>query len=206
MTLHFLNDVVNDANSTKIENYAIIASLKSETMGTLIHRIPGSRLLISSLPGSDLRTLGRPRDVNKRSQSLAWLHGKLDIKRHSPSILYLLDYQTLLLCNVISITDITFPLLFQDAPVCTSYSSVCHMAYNITQIGMSQVLHSYSQICRCPEDLTCHTNWFDKKHSIVRAFKNAGKFVFCLFHVRIHVGNKGFGLPSWKTTRGYRFP
>ena len=43
-------------------------------MGKLINRIPGSRLLISSLPGSALRThvesLGKPRDVNKRSQSL----------------------------------------------------------------------------------------------------------------------------------------
>ena len=38
-------------------------------MGKLINRIPGSRLLISSLPGSALRTLveslGKPRDVNK---------------------------------------------------------------------------------------------------------------------------------------------
>ena len=43
-------------------------------MDKLINRIPGSRLLISSLPGSALRThvesLGKPRDVNKRSQSL----------------------------------------------------------------------------------------------------------------------------------------
>ena len=70
-------------------------------MGKLINRIPGSRLLISSLPGSALRThvesLGKPRDVNKRSQSrramstcvLKALPGKLDIKRHSPSILYI---------------------------------------------------------------------------------------------------------------------
>ena len=77
MTLHFLNDITNDTESTqKIENYVIIAILKSETMGKLINRIPGSRLLISSLPGSALRThvesLGKPRDVNKRSQSLAW--------------------------------------------------------------------------------------------------------------------------------------
>ena len=46
------------------------------TMGKLINRIPGSRLLISSLPGSALRkhdeSLGKLRDVNKRSQSLAW--------------------------------------------------------------------------------------------------------------------------------------
>ena len=60
----------------KNRNYVIIASLKSETMGKLKNRIPGSRLLISSLPGSALGThvesLGKPRDVNKRSQSLAW--------------------------------------------------------------------------------------------------------------------------------------
>ena len=47
-------------------NCVIIASLKSETMGKLINRILGSRLLISSLPGSALRThdesLGKPRD------------------------------------------------------------------------------------------------------------------------------------------------
>ena len=45
-------------------------------MGKLINRIPGSRLLISSLPGLALRTpvesLGKPCDVNKGSQSLAW--------------------------------------------------------------------------------------------------------------------------------------
>ena len=45
-------------------------------MAKLIDSIPGSRLLISSLPGSALRThvksLGKPRDVNMRSQSLAW--------------------------------------------------------------------------------------------------------------------------------------
>ena len=72
VTLHFLNDVPNDAESRKkIENYVIIASLKRETIGKLITRIPGSRLLIESLPGSALRThvesLGKPRDVNKLS-------------------------------------------------------------------------------------------------------------------------------------------
>ena len=45
-------------------------------MGKLINRIPGLRLLISSLPGSALRTnvesLGKPLDVNMRSQSIAW--------------------------------------------------------------------------------------------------------------------------------------
>ena len=60
----------------KIENDVIIASLKIETMGKLINRIPGSRLLISGLPDSALKTLveplGKPPDVNKHSQSLAW--------------------------------------------------------------------------------------------------------------------------------------
>ena len=58
----------------KIENYVIMAGLKSETMGKLINRIPGSRLLILSLPGSTLRThvesLGKPRDVNKHSRPI----------------------------------------------------------------------------------------------------------------------------------------
>ena len=53
----------------------VIASLKSETMGKMINRIPGLHLVISSLPGSALRThiewLGKPCDVNKLSRSLA---------------------------------------------------------------------------------------------------------------------------------------
>ena len=61
-------------NQQKIESNVIINSLKSETMGKLINRIPGSRLLISSLPGLALRNhvelLGKPCDVNKCSQSL----------------------------------------------------------------------------------------------------------------------------------------
>ena len=76
MTLHYLNDVANDTETIqKSKIYVTIASLKSETRGKLINRTPGLRLLISSLPGSALRThvesLGKPRDVNKRSQSLA---------------------------------------------------------------------------------------------------------------------------------------
>ena len=73
----FFNDVANDAESTqKSKITLIIASLKSETMGKLINKIPGLSLLISSLSGSALRMhvewLDKPRDVNKRSQSFAW--------------------------------------------------------------------------------------------------------------------------------------
>ena len=65
----------------KIENNVKIACLKKETIGKLINRIPDSRLLISNLPGSALRTHvewpGKHRDLKA-------LPGKLDIKRHSP--------------------------------------------------------------------------------------------------------------------------
>ena len=57
-------------------------------MGKLIDRIPGSRLLISSLPGSE-RMLNRSASLAMSTSVLKALPGKLDIKRHSPSILYL---------------------------------------------------------------------------------------------------------------------
>ena len=57
-------------------NYVIIASLKSETMGKLINRIPGSLLLISSLPGKAFRKLvditRLAERFNKLYQSRAW--------------------------------------------------------------------------------------------------------------------------------------
>ena len=63
-------------NQHKYPNDVIIPNLKRETMGKLMNRIPGSPLLISSLPGSALRMhvelLCKPRDVNKLSQRLAW--------------------------------------------------------------------------------------------------------------------------------------
>ena len=63
-------------NQDKIENFGvIIASLKSETKGKLINRIPGSHLLISSLPAKALRTLfdiaRLAERFNMRSQSRA---------------------------------------------------------------------------------------------------------------------------------------
>ena len=63
-------------NQHKNKNDVIIASLKSETMGKLINRIPGSCLLISSLPGlamkAHVESLGEPCNVNKRSKCFAW--------------------------------------------------------------------------------------------------------------------------------------
>ena len=58
-------------------------------MGKLINRIPFSRLLISSLPGSALRSmLNRSASLAMSTSLLKALPGKLDIKRNSPSILY----------------------------------------------------------------------------------------------------------------------
>ena len=51
-------------------------------MGKLINRIPGSRLLISSLPGSALRTHV---DIARLKAE----PGKLDIKRREPGILFI---------------------------------------------------------------------------------------------------------------------
>ena len=72
-----LNDVANEAESTQkliIKSYSLVSRVNQ--LGKLINRIPGSCLLISSLPGSASRThvelLGKPRDVNKHSRCLAW--------------------------------------------------------------------------------------------------------------------------------------
>ena len=60
-------------NQHKIENHAIIVSLESESLGKLLTRFASFGI---KLPGSALRMHvelpGKPRDVNKRSQSLAW--------------------------------------------------------------------------------------------------------------------------------------
>ena len=59
-------------------------------MGKLINRIPGSRLLISNLPGSALRThVERSASLAMSTSVLKALPGIFDIKRHSPSILHL---------------------------------------------------------------------------------------------------------------------
>ena len=76
MTLHFLNDVAKGAVSTQesIVSYSLVRRVNQ--LSKLINRIPGSLLLISSLSGSasitHVESLGKPRDLKKPSQSLAW--------------------------------------------------------------------------------------------------------------------------------------
>ena len=64
-------------NSHKNRKILPITSFKTETMGKLIYRIPGSSLLVSGIPSLAMRThvelLDKPLIVNKHSQSLAWL-------------------------------------------------------------------------------------------------------------------------------------
>ena len=57
LSLHVLNHVVNDVILTrKINNFNIIASLKSKLTCKMIIRIPVLHLLISSLPDSAWKT------------------------------------------------------------------------------------------------------------------------------------------------------
>ena len=68
----------------KIDNYVIITH-------KLMNRIPGSRLLISSLPCSAFRTYVESRGFAKPRDSISVLKalpGKLDIKRHLVFSLY----------------------------------------------------------------------------------------------------------------------
>ena len=75
MTLNFLSGVANDV---EFDNYAIIASLKSEPIGKLINILPG--LMFARLRFENACRI--PRQAFSKPF-------KFDIKRHSPSILYL---------------------------------------------------------------------------------------------------------------------
>ena len=70
------------------ENYVIFSSLKGETTGKLINRIPGSRLLISRLLEHLLNRQASLASLAMSTSVLKALPGKLDIKRLEPGILY----------------------------------------------------------------------------------------------------------------------
>ena len=59
-----------------------MTSIIASSMNSKLIDIPGLRLLISSLPGSASR-------MHDSTSALEGLPGKLDIKRHSLSIIYL---------------------------------------------------------------------------------------------------------------------
>ena len=72
---------LNQHKNSIVTSYLLVWRVNQ--LGKLINRIPNSSLLISSLPGSSLKThvklFRKPSDVNKCSWRLP---GKLDIKRH----------------------------------------------------------------------------------------------------------------------------
>ena len=74
----------------KIDNYVIIIGLKSERIGKLIQRIQGSRLFDIKFTSLSFENACRINQQTSWSTSaLEALPGKLDIKRSSPSILFL---------------------------------------------------------------------------------------------------------------------
>ena len=83
MMLHFLMTSSMTSNRHNIDNYVIIASLKSKQTSKLLTRKPGLRLWISSLPDSASRTrvesLGKPRDS---TSVLGALRGKQSKDTH----------------------------------------------------------------------------------------------------------------------------
>ena len=91
MTLHFLNDVSNGAESIqKSTSTSYLLVLRVNGLGKLLNRIHDSGLLISSLPGSARECLlNHSASLAMSTSVLEALPGKLYIKRHSPSILYL---------------------------------------------------------------------------------------------------------------------
>ena len=94
------------------KNYVIIANLKSETTGKLIKRIPGLRLL-KSFTTLLLweRMLNCSASLAMSTSILKALPGKLDIKRHSPSILYFADNSEL---SVLKLWSFTIRALSQE--------------------------------------------------------------------------------------------
>ena len=80
-------------NRHNIDNYVIIINLKSKPLCKLINKIPGLRLLISSLPGWALKMhVGLLSKLHDSTSIFKAFPGNFDIKRKSPSIIYLLSW------------------------------------------------------------------------------------------------------------------
>ncbi|KAL4219689.1 hypothetical protein ACF0H5_022259 [Mactra antiquata] len=61
-----------------------------------------------------------------------------------------------------------------EAPICTSHSRLCHIAYNFTDTGLYHVVQSSQQMCRCPGNQPCETDWGSNSRSMTKVFKSAG--------------------------------
>ena len=173
-----LNDVTNDTKSIKNKKkYVINASLKSETMGKLIFRIPGLLLLIWSLPGSALRTqvesLDKPRNVNKRSQSLA-LKNLISKDTH---LVFFISWQASqcqqafskpCLLNLISKdTHLVFSISLQTLRCQQSFSKPCLL--NLISKDTHLVFSMSRQTLRCQQSFSkpCLINLISKDTHLV---------------------------------------
>ena len=91
MTLHYLNDIANDAKSTQksiVTPYLLVWRVNQ--LGKLINRIPGLLLWYQVYQALLLECmLNRMASLTMSTSLPKALPGKHDIKRHSPSILYL---------------------------------------------------------------------------------------------------------------------
>lgn len=59
-------------------------------------------------------------------------------------------------------------------PICTSYSGLCHLAYNVSQ-PRGEVLHSHGQVCRCPNHRRCPIQWDNMENSLIKVFPVGGR-------------------------------
>lgn len=74
-----------------------------------------------------------------------------------------------------------------NAPICTSYNGLCHLAYNLTDNVNYQVVHSSQEICRCPSSQSCEVDWAESERSLIKTLKSAGheidvKISYCTMH------------------------
>ena len=92
-TMNFLNDVANDAKSTQNPSLRHIRKVcRVNQLGKLINRIHCTRFgFLYQVYQAQLRErmLNRSTSLAMSTNVLEALPGKLDIKRHSPSILYI---------------------------------------------------------------------------------------------------------------------
>lgn len=64
-----------------------------------------------------------------------------------------------------------------EVPICSSYSGLCNLMYNLTDIDTYQIHNSHQPICRCRGEQQCETDWFSNDRSITKVLKSSGQEV-----------------------------
>ena len=162
----------------KFETYVVIANLKSETMGKLINRISGSCLLISSYQALLWeRMLNRSANLAMITSVPKALPGKLDIKNHSPCILYITLFNHVFArCNKKSTSSLLEKTFHKDWKHFASDMFYCvfvtfpcdylgHVCYLIVSISCSKVIKNHAQL-NCAWNFNC--SWKPKYRQITK--------------------------------------